>query len=76
MTIRSCASATEHRARTAAGEASRPLGLSGSVTMTERIWRPSALAADTARASCSASGTPAVPGTKCASRPDSAACAA
>src|SRR5271165_1118458 len=47
MMIRSCVSATEHRERTAAGDARSPVGLSGSVTMTMRTWRPAARAADT-----------------------------
>ena len=66
--IRSCRSATAHRARTAAGGASVPVGLSGSVMITERTGRPAARAAVTVRASSLASGTPAEPDTKCAER--------
>ena len=67
---------TSHARTAAAAEARVPVGLSGSVTMTRRTRRPAARAADTVRASCSASGTPAEPGTKCATRPARLACAA
>src|SRR5207302_704502 len=42
MMTRSYASATEQRSRTAAAGASRPVGLSGSVTITERTGLPAA----------------------------------
>ena len=79
MMTRSCSRATAHSARTLAGLASRPVGLSGSVRTTAPIRRPACRAAATARASPAAPHTPPSPGgagTKCGRTPIMAAWAA
>src|ERR1700685_4485661 len=79
MMIRSCSAATAQKARTVAGRGSLPVGLSGSVTTTDRISRPAALAEVTAAASASGSQMPPSPGaagTKRASAPPRPAWAA
>ena len=73
------AAATSQNAATVAGDAARPVGLSGRVTTTERIGCPAAAAARAAAARASGSGIPPSPagvGTKCERVPVSAACAA
>ena len=56
------APATSQNAAIVAGDATRPVGLSGRVTTTERIGRLAAAAASAAAARASGSGIPPSPG--------------
>ena len=79
MMIRSCSAATWQRADTLAGRATRPVGLSGSVSTTAPIRRPACCAAVTVAARPAASQMPPSPGgtgTKCGWTPSMLAWAA
>src|SRR5262249_27158582 len=72
MMIRPSSAATLQNACTVAGRGSLPVGLSGSVTTTERISRPAALASATVAASPAGSQMPPSPGaagTQCGRTP-------